>query len=100
VDAEKKFRMSEPLLIPNFLRHLDIKSAMNSLDQVLDFMEKVSAQHHHIVGIELDLSKLGSPHLSLFSKAWAAGFLKVCVHVGEEGPPSCIVDTLDNLGAN
>jgi adenosine deaminase len=94
-DAEKEFGMIELSLIPNFLRHLNAESAMDTLDQILAFMEKVPA--HRIVGVGLDSSELGNPpskFLSVFEKARAAG-LKVCVHAGEEGPPSYIADGLD-----
>lgn len=99
-DAEKEFGMIELSLIPNFLRHLNAESAMATLDQILSFMENVPA--HRIVGVGLDSSELGNPpnkFLSVFEKARAAG-LKVCIHAGEEGPPSYIVDALDKLGAH
>jgi adenosine deaminase len=99
-DAEKRFGMIELSLIPNFLRHLNAESAMDTLDQILSFMKKVPT--HRIVGVGLDSSELGNPpskFLSVFEKARAAG-LRVCVHAGEEGPPSYIVDGLDKLGAH
>jgi adenosine deaminase len=101
-DAENKFGMIELSLIPNFLRHLDAKSAMDSLNQILAYMEKEPARRHRIVGVGLDSSELGNPpskFISVFEKVRAAG-LKVCVHAGEEGPPSYIVDGLDKLGAH
>lgn len=79
-------------MIPCFLRHLDVGSAMDTLDQLLPYRRWI-----HAVG--LDSSEVGNPpskFVSVFDRARAEGFLCVA-HAGEEGPASYIVEALDLL---
>jgi adenine deaminase len=79
-------------LIPNFLRHLSEQDAFDTLAALKPFMS-------HFHGFGLDSSEVGHPP-SKFSRVFAAvramGF-PVVAHAGEEGPPSYIVEALDEL---
>src|SRR5690554_2312334 len=75
-----------------FLRHLDEKSAMQTLDFALDQKDK-------IIGVGLDSSELGNPpkkFVNVFERAQKEGFLTVA-HAGEEGPASYVWEALDLL---
>ncbi len=79
-------------LIPNFLRHLSEADAMATLTELQQFM-----QHFH--GFGLDSSEVGHPPSKfsrVFAKVRALG-LPVVAHAGEEGPPSYIIEALDDL---
>jgi adenosine deaminase len=80
------------LLIPCFLRHLSVESAMHTLEEILPFRDR-------IVGVGLDSSEAGHPprdFAPVFERARAAG-LRVVAHAGEEGPPEYIWQALDLL---
>ncbi|SGZ06112.1 adenosine deaminase [Moritella viscosa] len=79
-------------LIMCFLRHLDEKSAFITLNQSLEYKDK-------IVGVGLDSSENGNPASKferVFKAAMNEGFLTVA-HAGEEGPASSIRDALELL---
>lgn len=82
-------------LIMCFLRHLDERSALATLD---------SAQAHldRIDGVGLDSSEMGRPPAlfsTVFKRAGELG-LKRVAHAGEEGPPEYIYEALDSLGVD
>ena len=75
-----------------FLRHLDEKSAMETLNYALDHKDK-------IIAVGLDSSELGNPptkFVNVFERAQKEGFLTVA-HAGEEGPASYVWEALDHL---
>lgn len=79
-------------LILCFLRHLDEKSAFQTLEESLPFRD-------WILGVGLDSSELGNPpskFRKVFAKARNLGF-KILAHAGEEGPPEYIWEALDIL---
>jgi len=68
-----------------FLRHLDEKSAFETLDQAMPYLAKLK-------GVGLDSSELGHPpekFSRVFAKARELGLLTVA-HAGEEGPAEFI----------
>ena len=82
-------------LIPCFLRHLSEQSAMDTLEQVMEFRPWVTA-------VGLDSSERGHPPSkfeSVFRAAREEG-LECVAHAGEEGPPSYIWEALDLLGVS
>ncbi len=82
------------LLIPCFLRHLSVDSAMACLEDILQFRDL-------LCGVGLDSSELGNPpekFTAVFERARAEG-LRVVAHAGEEGPPEYILQALDLLGS-
>ncbi|MBI3590780.1 MAG: adenosine deaminase [Candidatus Melainabacteria bacterium] len=90
-DGEKKYKISTGLIMC-FLRHLDEKSAMKTLEESIPFKDK-------IIGVGLDSSELGNPpskFTNVFSKALSFGYLTVA-HAGEEGPAEYIWEALDML---
>ena len=79
-------------LIMCFLRHLDEKSAFDTLRQAMPHRE-------HIVGVGLDSAEAGNPPQKfqrVFEAALESGFLSVA-HAGEEGPASYISDAISLL---
>ena len=79
-------------IIMCFLRHLDEKSAFETLNQALSHKEK-------IIGVGLDSSEVGNPpskFKQVFKKAIDEGFVTVA-HAGEEGPSDYIWQALDLL---
>lgn len=79
-------------LIMCFLRHLDQRSAFETLDEALPWL-------HRITGVGLDSSELGHPPAkfqAVFERAAALG-LKCVAHAGEEGPPEYIREAIDLL---
>lgn len=91
VQAEEKYNISSEIIMC-FLRHLDEKSAHNTLDQALEFK-------NDIIGVGLDSSEVGHPPSKfhrVFEKALNENFLTVA-HAGEEGDSSYIWEALDLL---
>ena len=89
--AKKEFGITSEIILC-FLRHLDEKSAFETLDQALIHKNK-------IIGIGLDSSEIGHPPKKferVFTKAIEKGFLTVA-HAGEEGPPEYIWEALNLL---
>lgn len=75
-----------------FLRHLDERSAFETLDQALPYLDRIE-------GVGLDSSEIGHPpdkFLRVFGKARELG-LKCVAHAGEEGPPDYVRQALDGL---
>lgn len=90
-DGKEKLGISS-LLIMCFLRHLSAESAMQTLQQALEFKSQ-------IIGVGLDSSELGHPpekFQAVFERAIQEGFLTVA-HAGEEGPAQYIRDALTLL---
>lgn len=90
-DGEKQMGISSQLIMC-FLRHLDERSAMKTLDFALDHKDK-------IIGVGLDSSELGNPpnkFVNVFERAQKEGFLTVA-HAGEEGPASYVWEAIDLL---
>ncbi|MSQ50759.1 MAG: adenosine deaminase [Betaproteobacteria bacterium] len=80
-------------LIMCFLRHLSEHDALETLEQVLPWREK-------IIGVGLDSSELGNPpekFARVFARCRELG-LHLVAHAGEEGPPAYIWSALDTLG--
>ena len=89
--SERDFGITTKL-IACFLRDLSAESAMQTLEAVLPFQER-------IVAVGLDSAELGNPprkFLSVFDRARANGLLTVA-HAGEEGPPEYVWSALDDL---
>ena len=89
--AKKEFELTSEIIMC-FLRHLDEKSAFETLEQALTHKDK-------IIGIGLDSSEVGHPPSKferVFKKAIEKGFLTVA-HAGEEGPPEYIWEALNLL---
>lgn len=79
-------------LILCFLRHLSEDAAMATLESALPFRDA-------FVGVGLDSSEQGNPpekFAAVYARARAEGLLAVA-HAGEEGPPSYIASSLDDL---
>lgn len=90
-EAQSELRISSQLIMC-FLRHLDEKSAFETLVSAEPWLE-------HIQGVGLDSSELGFPPSlfeSVFKRAASLGLKKVA-HAGEEGPPEYIYEALDLL---
>ena len=91
VKAKKELGISSKIIMC-FLRHLDERSAFETLDQALVHKNK-------IIGVGLDSSEVGnlpSKFERVFKKAMEEGFLTVA-HAGEEGPPEYIWEALNFL---
>ena len=83
-DGKQQLGVSAKLIL-SFLRHLNVESAMETLEQALPFKD-------WLVGVGLDSSELGNPpekFQPVFERALLEGFLTVA-HAGEEGPPEYI----------
>jgi adenosine deaminase len=79
-------------LIMCFLRDLPQRSAMETLDLALPYLDR-------IVGVGLDSAEVGNPpskFVTVFERARAHGLLAVA-HAGEEGPPAYVWEALDKL---
>lgn len=90
-DGKKQMGISSQLIMC-FLRHLDEKSAMKTLDYALNHKDK-------IIAVGLDSSELGNPptkFINVFERAQKEGFLTVA-HAGEEGPASYVWEAIDLL---
>ena len=90
-DAEKKWGISS-YIIMCFLRHLDEKSAFDTLKLALPYKK-------NIIGIGLDSSENGNPpskFQNVFEAAKKEGF-KILAHAGEEGPPQYIWEAIKLL---
>jgi len=91
IKANKEFGLTSEIIMC-FLRHLDEKSAFETLDQALDHKDK-------IIAVGLDSSEINNPPRKfekVFKKAIEKGFLTVA-HAGEEGPTEYIWEALDLL---
>jgi adenosine deaminase len=90
-DAIVKHGISANIILC-FLRHLDEKSALQTLEQALPFKNLITA-------VGLDSSEVGNPpskFLKVFSKARSHGFITVA-HAGEEGPSQYVREAVDLL---
>ena len=90
-DGKKQLGISSHLIMC-FLRHLDEKSAQETLDYALDYKDK-------IIGVGLDSSEVGNPpskFVNVFKRAKEEGFLTVA-HAGEEGPADYVWEAINLL---
>lgn len=90
-DARKQFGISTSLIMC-FLRHLNEKNAIRTLQQAIPYKNLIQ-------GVGLDSSELGHPpakFANVFGMARDAGFVTVA-HAGEEGPAAYIREALDLL---
>lgn len=79
-------------LIMCFLRHLDEKSAFETLQAAGPYLDKID-------GVGLDSSEMGHPprlFRNVFAHAGELG-LKRVAHAGEEGPPDYVIEALNLL---
>lgn len=91
VDGRKNLGVSSGLIL-SFLRHLDEKSAMDTMNAAIEYRDQ-------IVGIGLDSSEKGNPPSKferVFKKARDLGFFTVA-HAGEEGPAEYVWEAIDIL---
>lgn len=82
-------------LILSFLRHL-------SEEEGFDLLVESEPWHDRFVGVGLDSSEVGHPPLKferLFQRCREIGF-KLCMHAGEEGPPSYVREALLDIGVD
>ena len=90
-DGKEQLGISSHLIMC-FLRHLDEKSAQETLDYALDYKDK-------IIGVGLDSSEVGNPpskFANVFKRAKEEGFLTVA-HAGEEGPAEYVWEAINLL---
>jgi adenosine deaminase len=90
-DAQKKLGVSSYLILC-FLRHLSAGDAMATLKQALPHKKRIKA-------VGLDSSESGFPpelFKKVFAQAMREGLLTVA-HAGEEGPPSYVWGSLNDL---
>ncbi|MDP2113570.1 MAG: adenosine deaminase, partial [Bacteroidota bacterium] len=90
-DGQTKLGISSKLIL-SILRHLSEESAIQTLEESLEYKSWITA-------IGLDSSEKGHPPSKfqrVFEKALAEGFLTVA-HAGEEGPPEYVWEALDLL---
>ena len=90
-DGQTKLGISSRLIMC-FLRHLEAKEAMKTLEAAIPFKEK-------IIAVGLDSSEIGNPPSKfqrVFEKAHKEGFLAVA-HAGEEGSAFYIWEALKLL---
>jgi adenosine deaminase len=90
-DAKQKLGISTRLIMC-FLRNLDSKSAMKTLEEAMPYKD-------WIVAVGLDSTEVGNPpskFQNVFKRALEEGFLTVA-HAGEEGPVEYIWDALNLL---
>ncbi len=90
-DGKEQMGISSHLIMC-FLRHLDEKSAQETLDLALNYKDK-------IIGVGLDSSEVGNPpskFVNVFKRAQEEGFLTVA-HAGEEGPSDYIWEAINLL---
>ena len=91
VDGQAKLGISSRLIMC-FLRHLSQEEAFATLEQAMDYRDR-------IIGIGLDSSELGHPpskFTQVYAQAREAGFHLVA-HAGEEGPAEYVREALDLL---
>jgi len=91
VDAKKKWGMTSRLIMC-FLRHLDEKAAMKTLQQALPYKKWITA-------VGLDSSEIGHPphdFKQVFAQARKQWYLTVA-HAGEEGPAEYIREAVKLL---
>jgi len=91
IDAENTLGITSRLILC-FLRHLDEKSALNTLEQALPYKDWIAA-------VGLDSSEVGNPPSKfnlVFAKARENGFLTVA-HAGEEGDAGYVCEAIDLL---
>ncbi|MBU0661517.1 adenosine deaminase [Patescibacteria group bacterium] len=90
-DSQNKLGMSTKLIMC-FLRHLDEKAAMKTLEEALN-------HKHLITAVGLDSSEVGHPPSKfqrVFDRARQEGLLTVA-HAGEEGPAEYVWEALNLL---
>ena len=90
-DGKEQLGISSHLIMC-FLRHLDERSAQETLDYALDYKDK-------IIGVGLDSSEVGNPpskFVNVFKRAQEEGFLTVA-HAGEEGPAEYVWEAINLL---
>ena len=90
-DGQNKLGMSSRLIMC-FLRHLDEKEAMKTLENALNHKDLITA-------VGLDSSEVGNPPSKfkrVFERAKKEGFLTVA-HAGEEGPAEYVWEALNLL---
>lgn len=90
-DGKKKLGITYKIIMC-FLRHLDEKSALKTLESALKHKDK-------IIGVGLDSGELGNPpskFQNVFAQAKAEGF-ELVAHAGEEGPAEYVWEALDLL---
>ena len=90
-DGKEQMGISSHLIMC-FLRHLDEKSAHETLDYALNYKDK-------IIGVGLDSSEVGNPpskFVNVFKRAQEEGFLTVA-HAGEEGPAEYVWEAINLL---
>lgn len=82
-------------LILSFLRHL-------SEEDGFALLAESAPWHDRFVGVGLDSSEMGHPPLKferLYERCRQMGF-KLCMHAGEEGPPSYVREALLDIGVD
>jgi adenosine deaminase len=82
-------------LIMSFLRHLPEEDGF-------DLLKLSEPWHDRFVGVGLDSSEVGHPPLKferLFQRCRQMGF-RLCMHAGEEGPPSYVREALLDIGVD
>lgn len=92
--GEKELGITSELIM-SFLRHLPEEDGFTLL-------EESAPWHDKFIGVGLDSSEMGHPPLkfeNLFQRCRALGF-KLCLHAGEEGPPSYVREALLVIGAD
>ena len=92
--AKEEFGITSKLIM-SFLRHLDEKSAYDTLEQSLEYKNWITA-------VGLDSSEVGHPpskFRNVFEDARKQGY-KIVAHAGEEGPPEYVWEALDLLHVN
>ena len=90
-DGKEQMGISSHLIMC-FLRHIDEKSAQETLDYALNYKDK-------IIGVGLDSSEVGNPpskFVNVFKRAQEEGFLTVA-HAGEEGPAEYVWEAINLL---
>jgi len=93
-DAKANFGISSYLIVC-ILRHLDEDSALQMLEEILPYKDK-------IIGIGLDSSELGNPPIkfkNVFARAEQEGF-RLVAHAGEEGPSDYIWEAFNELNVS
>ena len=89
--ARKELGLSADLILC-FLRHLSAEAAMETLEEALNFKDR-------IIAVGLDSGEEGNPpekFAAVFERARREGF-KAVAHAGEEGPADYIRQALDVL---
>lgn len=92
--AKEEFGISSKLIM-SFLRHLDEKSAYETLQQSLDYKDWITA-------VGLDSSELGNPpskFKNVFEEVKIEGY-KTVAHAGEEGPAEYVWEAINLLNVN